>query len=89
MQEGDVSPTVLDEPYPCEDCKHQKTCARFEISCKSFHIYVNNKGRLDKRFRHPTLKWFYRTFHKQRKSPDAREQPIRFVTAAGAGVSHQ
>lgn len=76
MQEGDVSPTVLEEPYPCEDCKHREACAFYLISCKSFHIYVNNKGRLDKRFRRPNIKWYYRTFHKQRKTPD---EPIRIV----------
>ena len=62
-----VAPAMLNEPWPCEDCEHIETCKNENVSCFSYHLYVNYKGLVDKRNREPSVGWYYRTFHKHRK----------------------
>lgn len=58
-----VSATELfNEPYPCQGCVHWEKCKNNNMSCKSFHIYVEQNGLLDVRYRTPSREYYRRTF---------------------------
>ena len=82
METGSTSPMdVFDEPYPCDDCPFKKECADYQLSCKSFHIYANAKGRYDVHAaRKPSMKWYYKTFVRIRRGePSAEDVALRFA----------
>lgn len=57
-----IQTEIFDEPYPCDGCEHARKCAVLEMSCKPFHIYVSQKGKMDPGPRTPDRAWYYRTF---------------------------
>lgn len=75
MVEGESSPAeIFAEPYPCEDCEHWNKCATQQMSCKSFYIYVVERGRLDLTQRNPTRRHYYETFDHRGKAEAAYER---------------
>lgn len=75
MIAGETSPSdVFDEPYPCDGCVHWDRCKERELSCKSFYIYVTERGRLDLTHRSPNHDWFHKTFVKRGKPELAWER---------------
>jgi hypothetical protein len=63
MRKGDtITFEIFEEPYPCEGCEHVQRCKENQLSCKSFHTYVMQKGKLDLDSRSPSRVWYQRTF---------------------------
>lgn len=69
MIPGESSPAnIFKEPYPCDGCQHWNFCKKEMTSCKSFYIYVTERGRLDLEHRTPNTDVYHRTFIKRRKA---------------------
>ena len=68
MEPGDTNPLeVFNEPYPCEGCPFWTECATAGLACRSYFIYINQRGKLDVSHRFPSLFWYWRCFHKRTK----------------------
>ena len=75
MVEGSSSPAeIFNEPYPCDGCVHWNRCAVGKLSCKSFYIYVVERGRVDLTQRNPSRRMYYETFDYRGKAEATYER---------------
>ena len=75
MITGETSPAdIFKEPYPCHGCGYWTFCKEKQRSCKSFHIYVTERGRLDLTQRSPDREMYHKTFVRRGKPELAWER---------------